>query len=65
MLFKVPTTPSQALYYGSAAAPLVRIMPDPVYPDMWRMVWPDGSITAYATSDYSEAIRDAGGERSG
>lgn len=34
-----------ALHYGQAKAPLVRVVPDLVYPQMWRMDWPDGRLS--------------------
>ena len=35
----------QELRYGSARTPLVRVVPDAVYPNMWRMVWPGGRVS--------------------
>jgi hypothetical protein len=37
-----------ALYNGRARRPLVRIVPDPVYPGMWRLAWPDGGMSDMA-----------------
>src|SRR5262245_20960112 len=34
-----------ALYYGRSHEPLVHIAPDGVYPNMWRIHWPDGRIS--------------------
>jgi hypothetical protein len=34
-----------ALHYGNARAPLVRVVPDDIYPNMWRMIWPDGQVS--------------------
>ena len=33
------------LFYGQALTPLVCIEPDRVYPDLWRIVWPDGQMS--------------------
>jgi hypothetical protein len=30
------------LHYGTARTAMVKVVPDDIYPDMWRMVWPDG-----------------------
>lgn len=34
---------SLALHYGDNRTPLARVVPDDEWPDMWRVVWPDGS----------------------
>jgi hypothetical protein len=44
----VPHAHPQLLYYGSAATPLVRVMPDIDFPNMWRMIRPDGQISDLA-----------------
>jgi len=41
-----------ALHHGSARMPLAWIVPDGRYPDMWRILWPDGRL-----SDLSEHAR--------
>ena len=33
------------LFYGQASTPLVRVEPDRTYPDLWRIVWPDGRVS--------------------
>ena len=33
------------LFYGQASTPLVRAEPDRTYPDLWRIVWPDGRVS--------------------
>jgi hypothetical protein len=43
-----PTPPPQALYYGTARTPLVRVIPDIVYPGMYRLRWPDGQVSDLA-----------------
>jgi hypothetical protein len=30
-----------AIHYGNARMPLVWVVPDDTYPNMWRMIWPD------------------------
>jgi hypothetical protein len=35
-----------ALYHANAR--LVRIVPDDVHPNMWRMLWPDGRLSDMA-----------------
>jgi hypothetical protein len=45
-----------ALYDGRAKTPLVRIVPDDRWPNMWRMVWPDGQV---ADSANLSRIKDA------
>jgi hypothetical protein len=37
-----------SLHYGHAQAPPVRVVPDTLYLDMWRMVWPDGRLSDLA-----------------
>jgi hypothetical protein len=37
--------PYFVLHYGTARTPLVQVVPDVVYPDMWCMVWPDGRLS--------------------
>jgi hypothetical protein len=37
-----------ALHNGRARRPLVLIVPDPVYPGMWRLAWPDGRVSDMA-----------------
>jgi hypothetical protein len=34
-----------ALYDGNAQQPMVRVAPDDRWPDMWRMIWPDGELS--------------------
>jgi hypothetical protein len=38
-------TVRHALHYGQAQSPLVWVEPDSVYPNMWRVVWPDGRVS--------------------
>jgi hypothetical protein len=33
------------LFYGKAKAPLIRVIPDEVWPGMWRVVLPGGSLS--------------------
>jgi hypothetical protein len=55
---------NQALYYGSARTPLVLIISDAIYPNMWRMIWPDGRISDLANlsriKDAAAAICERG-----
>lgn len=34
-----------ALYYGNARHPLARVVPDTCHRGMWRVLWPDGSLS--------------------
>jgi hypothetical protein len=34
-----------ALRYGHARTPLVLVVPDPDWPDTWRIAWPDGRLS--------------------
>jgi hypothetical protein len=45
-----------ALHYGNARTPMVRVMPDDTYANMWRMIWPDGQLSDLANLS---RIRDA------
>ena len=36
---------TQALYYGRSTKPLAWVVPDERWPKMWRIHWPDGSIS--------------------
>lgn len=49
---RLPTHPPQAAYwalhYGGARTPLVRAVPDGRWPGMYRLAWPDGSISDLA-----------------
>jgi hypothetical protein len=59
------TNPAQvALYYGTARAPLARIVSDDTYPTMWRIVWPDGRVSDMANlaraKDAAAAICERG-----
>jgi hypothetical protein len=36
------------LHYGSAPRPLATIVPDAQWPGMWRIEWPDGSLSDMA-----------------
>jgi hypothetical protein len=36
---------SYALHYGKSRKVLVHVLPDEKYPTMWRIHWPDGSIS--------------------
>jgi hypothetical protein len=47
-MMRAPTAAGYALHYGQAQTPLVRVEPDSVYPDMWRVVWPDGRVSDVA-----------------
>jgi len=40
--------PAFALRYGHARTPLVQAVPDAVYPEMWRLLWPDGQLSDLA-----------------
>jgi hypothetical protein len=50
VLFNISATSRQvySLHSGAAQTPLVRIVPDVVYPNMWRMAWPDGRLSDLA-----------------
>jgi hypothetical protein len=37
-----------ALHYASAKHPLAEIVPDATWPGMWRVRWPDGSLSDMA-----------------
>lgn len=34
-----------SLHYGKSKKPLAWVMPDDRYPTMWRIHWPDGSVS--------------------
>jgi hypothetical protein len=34
-----------ALHYGRARTPIASVMPDADWPGMWRIAWPDGSLS--------------------
>jgi hypothetical protein len=34
-----------SLHYGTNARALTTVVPDAVYPDMWRILWPDGRVS--------------------
>lgn len=34
-----------ALHYGKSRKPLAHVVPDGKYPKMWRIQWPDGSLS--------------------
>jgi hypothetical protein len=36
---------ARALYCGQVQTPLVGIVPDHVYPNLWRMHWPDRRVS--------------------
>src|SRR5262249_55773156 len=38
----LPRLPSHTLHYGRTSTPLARVVPDSRWPNMWRIVWPDG-----------------------
>jgi hypothetical protein len=40
-----PLNETCALHYGNGRVPMVRVVPDDVWPDMWRMAWPDGQVS--------------------
>lgn len=40
------TGPRTKLFYGRK--PLLEVVPDAEYPAMWRVVWPDGSLSDMA-----------------
>ena len=40
--------PEHHLHYGSSRNPIFRVVPDAVYPGMWRVVLPDGSLSDMA-----------------
>ena len=46
----LPEIKSQAcaLHYGSARTPIALVVPDSVYPGMYRIKWPDGVISDLA-----------------
>jgi hypothetical protein len=49
VLFNISATPCQvSLHSGAAQTPQARIVPDAVYPNMWRMAWPDGRLSDLA-----------------
>jgi hypothetical protein len=33
------------LHYGTNRTLLARVVPDSIYPNMWRIEWPDGSLS--------------------
>jgi hypothetical protein len=37
--------PVHALHYGKSKKPLAWVKPDERYPTMWRIHWPDGSVS--------------------
>ena len=56
-----------ALHYGNAQAALVQVVPDSLWPGMFRMVWPDGQISDMANlsraRDAAAAICERGPPR--
>ena len=36
------------LHYGRQHEPMVRVVPDAKYPNMFRMLWPDGALSDMA-----------------
>jgi hypothetical protein len=38
-------SPIHTLHYGKSKKPLAWVKPDDRYPTMWRIHWPDGSIS--------------------
>jgi hypothetical protein len=60
-----PTNSAQvALFYGTARAPLARIVSDDTYPTMFRIHWPDGRVSDMANrtrcKDAATAICERG-----
>ena len=55
-----------ALHYGNTRTPMVRVVPDDHYPNMWRMLWPDGQLSRDRNCDSDMAnlvrIKDAANE---
>jgi hypothetical protein len=53
-----------SLYYGSAQAPVALVVPDSIYPNMYRIQWPDGRLSDLANltriKDAAEAISERG-----
>jgi hypothetical protein len=43
--------PRRVLHYGTSRTPLASIVPDSTYPNMWRIVWPDGQTSDIANLD--------------
>jgi len=40
-----PAAVRHGLHYGQSRVALVWVEPDSVYPNMWRIVWPDGRVS--------------------
>jgi hypothetical protein len=53
-----------ALHYGKSKTPLARVKPDERYPTMWRIHWPDGSVSDMVNlsraCDAAQAIAERG-----
>ena len=39
------SVPMFALHYGKSGKPLAHVVPDAKYPNMWRIKWPDGTLS--------------------
>jgi len=37
--------PQYALHYGGSAKTLALVIPDDIWPGMWRIAWPDGRLS--------------------
>jgi hypothetical protein len=52
------------LHYGKSKKPLASVRPDEVYPTMWRIHWPDGSVSDMVNlaraKDAAQAIAERG-----
>jgi hypothetical protein len=44
-MMRAPAAIRYELFYGQASTPLVRVEPDRTYPDLWRIVWPNGRVS--------------------
>jgi len=55
------------LHYGSSRKPIFRVVPDAVYAGMWRVVFPDGSLSDMANlsraKDAASVMADRGPPR--
>jgi len=47
-LARVPCGTEHHLFYGDSRKPIFRVVPDDFYPDMWRVMHPDGSLSDMA-----------------
>ena len=45
---RTANTVRHSLYYASAKHPLAEIVPDGHWPTMWRVLWPDGTLSDMA-----------------